>query len=326
MLAAVNFHYIRDDFTTPYPGIYGQTPEQFENQLKVLSSIASFVSAKDIKNHILDGEPLPERGIMITFDDGLQEQFTKALPILDRLNIPALFFTNTKPIDEQRILNVHKIHILRTRIAPESFRSMIEAELKRYDIIINQKELVGKAENTYRYDNGEQSLIKYLLNYVLDFSLKEKIINNIFLKEFGELETEICQSLYFTKDQMCHLADKGYLGCHSHSHYPIGLLSDQQKEIEIKTSKNILKNITGHNMYAFSFPFGSKEACRDGAKVLKNNDFVFSFTMERAINNGIEDPFYIARFDTNDVPGGKFYKYKSAEFFERNALKSWVLN
>lgn len=30
MLTAINFHYVRPEFSTPYPGIHGVTPEEFE--------------------------------------------------------------------------------------------------------------------------------------------------------------------------------------------------------------------------------------------------------------------------------------------------------
>ena len=96
MLAAINFHYIRDSFESKFPAIYGQTPAQFEQQLKVLASIGEFVSAEDIKDYIQKDIALPNRSIVITFDDGLKEQYDNALPILDKLGIPAIFFCEYK--------------------------------------------------------------------------------------------------------------------------------------------------------------------------------------------------------------------------------------
>jgi peptidoglycan/xylan/chitin deacetylase (PgdA/CDA1 family) len=316
MLAAVNFHYIRNSFKTPYPGIYGQTPEQFETQLKTLGSIGNFVSAEDIKLHIQGQKELPQKSILITFDDGLKEQFELALPILDKLGIPAVFYANTKPYTESKILNVHKIHILRTQVSPDQFKTFIQTQLSEEGIEIDQNDFLSKANKSYRYDTKEQSQIKYLLNFVLSFKVKEKIINNIFKKIFEENEPDMCEELYFTKEQMMRLADRGFLGCHSHSHYPIGLLSDKEKFEEISQSKSILEQITGQPISAFSFPFGSPEACLNSTEVLQKCGIKFAFTMERAINSHFENPFYLSRFDTNDVPGGKFYKHKPEDFFK----------
>src|SRR6185437_6964047 len=103
MLVAGNYHYIRPGFEAPYPGIFGVTPPQFESQLARLSKIASFVSSADIVNALESGHPLPENALLITFDDGLKEQFEFALPILDKMGIPAVFYINTSNISESKI-------------------------------------------------------------------------------------------------------------------------------------------------------------------------------------------------------------------------------
>ncbi|MFN6204671.1 MAG: hypothetical protein ACK496_19660, partial [Acidobacteriota bacterium] len=46
-------------------------------------------------------------------DDGLREQYEQAWPRLCRLGIPAIFFANTRPIAEKRLLDVHKIQLVR---------------------------------------------------------------------------------------------------------------------------------------------------------------------------------------------------------------------
>ena len=47
--------------------------------------------------------------------------------------------------------------------------------------------------------------------------------------------------------------------------------------------------------------------------------------MERAVNIVIENPYYISRFDTNDVPGGKFFKEDKNSFFKATKVR-WQLN
>lgn len=325
MLAAVNFHYIRDSFKSKFPAIYGQTPTQFEQQLKVLASIGEFISADDIKDFIQKNKALPSKSIIITFDDGLKEQYDKALPVLDKLGIPAIFFANTKPITERKILTVHKIHILRSIISPEDFKFLIQTAITKAGIQLNQKEITEKAKLTYRYDTQDQKEVKYLLNFALDFKLKEAIIDRIFSEHFGTDEAEMSKELYFTENQVKELGKRGYLGCHSHNHYPIGMLDEIEKNYEVKYSKEILEKICHLEIFAFSYPYGSFEACEGSTDVLLNNNFVFSFTMERAVNTAINNPYYISRFDTNDVPGGKLFKGDKNSFFKANQIR-WQLN
>jgi hypothetical protein len=45
---------------------------------------------------------------------------------------------------------------------------------------------------------------------------------------------------------------------------------------------------------------------------LQSNGFTFSFTMKRDVNRLVLDsPFYLSRFDNNDLPGGKKSKIPS---------------
>lgn len=118
MLLAVNFHYIREHFNAPFPAIYGKTPTELRKQLEILSKLGKSISPKDIEEHIAKNDKLPENSIIITFDDGLREQFELAKPILDEMGIPAIFFINTKIFDEPKLLNVHKAHIVMSLLSP----------------------------------------------------------------------------------------------------------------------------------------------------------------------------------------------------------------
>ena len=98
MLVAVNFHYIRPAFDFPYPGIHGISPEQFASQLKLCGAIGRFVSGAELRAAVEGQRALADPALIVTFDDGLREQFDHAWPILRELEIPAIFFINTLPI------------------------------------------------------------------------------------------------------------------------------------------------------------------------------------------------------------------------------------
>src|SRR5262245_6371803 len=120
-LIAVNYHYIRQSFDDPYPAIHGIEPGQFEEQLRLLSQVGNFVSADDIRSAVRAENGLPDRAFLITFDDGLREQYEWAWPILTKLSIPAIFFINTGPIANRKVSGVHKIHLLRSQMPTRSF-------------------------------------------------------------------------------------------------------------------------------------------------------------------------------------------------------------
>ena len=120
MLIAVNFHYVRPRFDYPYEGIHGVTIDQFRRQLALLAEKAPFVSAADVRAAVRGERLLPQQCWLVTLDDGLKEQYEYAWPVLRSLGIPAIFYVTTDSIQNRRLAAVHKIHLLRATVAPET--------------------------------------------------------------------------------------------------------------------------------------------------------------------------------------------------------------
>ena len=101
------------------------------------------------------------------------------------------------------------------------------------------------------------------------------------------------------------------IGSHGHEHIPLGSLHASQQHYQVQRTKDILGRIAEKPLRAFSYPYGSEEACKGMDKVLVSEDFTFAFTMKRKVNHNLEVPFYLSRFDNNDLPGGKANKIPS---------------
>lgn len=75
------------------------TPAVFEAQLKVLRDGGYHtITARQLVDHQRVGTPLPDKPVMITFDDGWRNQFTYAAPLLKKYGFTATFFINPQPI------------------------------------------------------------------------------------------------------------------------------------------------------------------------------------------------------------------------------------
>ncbi|MDX2248434.1 MAG: polysaccharide deacetylase family protein [Bacteroidia bacterium] len=324
LFAAINYHYVRDHFQAPYPAIFGQTPAELATQVKELMTIARPAGQKELLEIIHTGKMPRTNTFFITFDDGLKEQYHQALPVLESLGVPALFFVNSLPLAESVVMTVHKIHILRSQINPVTLSRDLFEILAEIGINLNPEEDLRKARTAYRYDTPEQASIKYLLNYFLDSTVKDRVVNLLFDRFFPGEEATISEELYMGEKELKSLAEKGFLACHSHAHHALGKLSKNEQEKDIALNKQWIESATGVEMKGFSYPYGSQEACENVGEVLKRNGFTFAFTMERAINHEIGDPFYLSRFDTNDVPLGKSYPYRTEEMFEKFPAKTWT--
>src|SRR6266513_5653360 len=154
MLIVVVYHYVRAVFGYPFPGIHGVTPFALEAQLRLLGRVGEFVSISQIGDAVSGAASLPERAVLVTFDDGLREQIDHALPILDRLGIPAVFFVTTAPLARHIVNSVHQIHLLRAYTPPAQLRAVLYEETRRQGIAVRVGE-PAEASVSYPWDSPE---------------------------------------------------------------------------------------------------------------------------------------------------------------------------
>ncbi len=75
------------------------TPATFEAQLKVLKDGGYHtITARQLAEHNAGGPPLPDKPVMITFDDGWKNQFQFAAPLLKKYGYVATYFVNPQLI------------------------------------------------------------------------------------------------------------------------------------------------------------------------------------------------------------------------------------
>ena len=78
----------------------GSLPAQkFEEQLAYLSKHRTVISLKEMVQCRRAGRPLPANCAAITFDDGFEDNYTQALPILLRNGLSATIFVTTAFVD-----------------------------------------------------------------------------------------------------------------------------------------------------------------------------------------------------------------------------------
>lgn len=83
------YHHLSEDVTNSEM----VSPEQFEAQIRALSEAGyTGVSFDELQAYVLRGEPLPEKPVVITFDDGYRSNYTLAYPILQKYSMKATIF------------------------------------------------------------------------------------------------------------------------------------------------------------------------------------------------------------------------------------------
>jgi peptidoglycan/xylan/chitin deacetylase (PgdA/CDA1 family) len=92
-LAILVYHEVDDQVKSDYT----VTPAHFEAQLQMLKAEGySFYRLADVERLLAGDKGLPEKGVMLAFDDGYQSFATKVLPLARKYNVPAVCFVVTK--------------------------------------------------------------------------------------------------------------------------------------------------------------------------------------------------------------------------------------
>ena len=91
------------------------SPQTFESRLKALQLDGwTTVTAAVLADHVVSGVPLPKKTMVITIDDGRDDGYTYALPILQKLHFVATYYVITGRIGKARYLTVTQLRSMAT--------------------------------------------------------------------------------------------------------------------------------------------------------------------------------------------------------------------
>ncbi len=155
-----------------YPGItklvkeFTVPPDIFNEQLKYLRDNGfTPITPDDLTNYLISGKSLPLKPFMINLDDGWQNQFRYAFPILKKYNYPAVFYIYSDVIDKKVFMTWDEIKIMtnskmiiggHTKSHPELPKITDDAVL-RQEIIDSKKIIeakIGRTVNDFAYPFG----------------------------------------------------------------------------------------------------------------------------------------------------------------------------
>lgn len=295
-LLAVNHHYIRD--VRPPSGIYPISLAELENRVTALEGAWRIADEAALLSCLGGGEAIDDRLCVITFDDGLKEQMA-AIAALFGKGRAALAFVPTMPISEKRVLDVHKLHMIRAARADEALAD----DLSRTFGALFKSVDAQMASEQYRYDGAATARLKYFLNFVLDGEARAAWADSMFTEMFGS-ETAAVDELYMSDDDIRLLAQWRALGTHAHSHLPLAGLETTEMRREIESSIDILTSICGRPPMGISYPYGGPSAVsQQVADIAADCGLAYGFTMARGISEGAGkiSSMLLRRIDTNDI-------------------------
>ena len=301
-LLFINYHYIRDPGQYHYPGIHPISLKNFEVQVDWLSEHFHMATPAEAEAFIYGHNGLPKNSVVLTFDDGLLDQYQAAQAILNTRGIKGIFFITSQPLMDMHANTLQKTHWLRANTEPSAFEgqllNLLSDDWKKK---LTEPKTITAAEKIYIYDSPSVGRIKYLINFLLPESLMDEISSKM-LDDRGIDEGNFCSEVYMSKENIKELHLGGHLiGAHGHKHIPFTRIPDNDnKEIEMNT--HFLSTLTGVKPNWVSYPFGRGWAIPGNPEAFcKAHGFKIGLTLTQGWNCGSESPFLIKRVNTNEV-------------------------
>lgn len=305
-LHVIMYHYIRDLPNSSFPRIKGMLSSHFQEQLTTLQhryEMATLESALDF----LRGAYTPARDLcLLTFDDGLKDHYTEVTPMLVDRGVQGIFFVITSCLQEHRVAPVHMNHFLMAALDFEFYqRSFLQRLNDLGSPALSASEVdANLAKHTYRWDTQEVASFKYLVNFVLDWGVRDQVVKAMFEENVGD-EKSFSYTLYLSWEEATQMQSAGMLiGGHSHQHKPLASLSDRELDWDLSLCQHLLaEHLRPQSLCPFSYPYGKHDSFNDTVvRQLKQRGFTCSFCTEVGANFPGPDSFALRRIDCKDAP------------------------
>ena len=247
-----------------------------------------------------------KKKFVFSFDDGLRDHLFVSR-ILEKKNILGLFFINTMPIVEKKILNVHKLHLIFGRFkCGEIIKKIHNIENFNLENIKIPSSKRYQLENCLNEDNINKIKLKVFLNQNKNIFLVNKLFNFFFSKL---AQKKILKEFYLSRDDIIDIDRKGMIiGGHSHSHKLLSSLSFKDQNKEIERNIHYLSKILKKKIDFFASPWGNKKSYNiNTIKILKKNVKYHYTTLQ---NKVLENNYEIPRINCNKLKYGKIFNYK----------------
>lgn len=298
-LLVINYHGITNK-RWPLPA-WGQLHEDiFKMQIQYLKKHYRILSLSEVIAKLFSGSALQGPTAIITFDDGLKNNYSVAFDVLKKYSVPATIFLTVDLVGTENIIWTDKLFLL------------------LYDAMIKKIPIKQITFSPYTEITPNNILdIYWSESQILKESPKDKVDNYLIslMKTVDTAENDLKEDFkMLTWDMVLEMAHSGLVdfGVHTANHRILSRLTRDEWKKEIKKPKEKLSKIINKEVLSFCFPNGRAGIDFDESHItyLKKCGYSCAFTTESDLfcpNSG--NPYTIGR-----IPAGNNFQSQMSYF------------
>ncbi len=233
-LSILYYHHVFSTKNTYHPD--DLCAKEFELQINFLKKHFNILPIEQAIS-LLQKKQLPPKALVISFDDGYQDNYTIAAPILEKNNCPAIFFIATQGVENGYLWN-----------------DIIEQAIKKTTVKKISNEIIGTSfviETQKEKTNAFHELVSHLkFKNTQERSKQIKLLCE-------ELNTNNFSQTMMNNEQIASLHSKGFaIGAHTHSHTILTTETIETCSDELSVNKACLEKITQEPVNFLAYPNG----------------------------------------------------------------------
>lgn len=235
---------IAADNSYPYDSeLISASLQQFDYQMAYVKKHYNPISEAQLIDHIDNNIPLPPKSVMVTFDDGFDDNYHNAFPILQNYAIPATMFIATSYIDKNEPIWFDWLASL-----------CIAGTMASIDV-----PLLGKKYLTNDYSSRSE-IFKDLIVQIrkTDNDIRLAVMEQL-ASDYASSMTHIDKSMsrFMTWNQVTEMSRNNIsIGSHTVTHPIMSQLKNDSIHFEIIESKRVIEAKIGMVVNSFSYPTG----------------------------------------------------------------------
>lgn len=215
------------------------SPKYFEAFLRKQQKRLEFISINELPERMVNHRKGKPFGV-ITFDDGYEDNYTYAYPILNKLGIPFTIYVSVSLVNEHApIWNYPLIieYIVRTHgeLNIDGMHYYCWTREQKNDVFRQLKGLLFSLP----YEHLQDEFKRLFANYLTDDVFLQNTLNWEQIEEMA-------------KDPLCTI------GSHTMSHCRLTITDNRSLQYELGESKRVLEQHIGKSAEHLSYPYGWK--------------------------------------------------------------------
>jgi peptidoglycan/xylan/chitin deacetylase (PgdA/CDA1 family) len=290
------------------------SPENFAGQMDCIRRVANPMGLRDwVHGH--ENGCLPERAVVVTFDDGYVDNLLNALPILETHQVPATVFVSTANIDSDREFWWDRIEslLLGTGELPERLELSLGAERKRWELGSARAYTAEQSQadvGIFAWCAAPGTRLAFFFDvwkalWPLPGACRAEAIDQLALWAGSDPGPDTTRRTMGSAE-LRQLAQGGLveIGAHTVDHPPLSAHDAEFQAEQILPSRAQLERVLGFPVTSFAYPHG--ENSDETVDILRRAGFRCAVTIKQQLARAQSDVMRLPRFGARNIAEDAF--------------------